>query len=184
MRLFTALEIDERNRKKIAKMQEQFKSSSFKGTFVRKNNFHVTLKFLGETDPGMIKRICLAMDSSVRNIGSFSMTAGKPGYFRRRDGLIIWLGIVHGAEQIWTINSNIEEELFKTGFRKEEIPFTPHITLARRVKLRKGFDFVSENIDCHGISAEIRAVTLFESRREKGVLVYDPLYRADLKFLP
>ena len=180
MRLFTALEIDEKNRKKIAKIQEHFKGSSFKGTFVRKENFHVTLKFLGETEPEMIKRIYLAMDSAVSGIPAFSLTAGQAGYFKRRDGLIIWLGITEGSEEIWTLSSNIEEELSKTGFRNDDIPFTPHITLARRVKLRKSFDIVSEKINTDKISVSIKAVTLFESRRERGLLVYDPLYRAEL----
>ena len=178
MRLFTALEIDEKNRKKIAKIQEHFKGASFKGTFVRKDNFHVTLKFLGETDPEMIKRICLAMDSAAAGMAGFRLTAGAPGYFKRRDGLILWLGITEGSEEIWTISSNHEEEILKTGFRKDDIPFTPHITLARRVKLKKSFDIVSENINTDKISVTINALTLFESRREKGQLVYDPVYRA------
>ena len=182
MRLFTALEIDEKNRRKISKIQEHFKGASFKGTFVRKDNFHVTLKFLGETEPVMIKRICLAMDNAADGISAFNLSAGRPGYFKRRDGLIIWLGITDGSEEIWTISSNIEEELSKTGFRKDDIPFTPHITLARRVKLRKSFYSVSDNIDTDRISVSIKAVTLFESRREKGILVYDSLYRAELAF--
>ena len=180
MRLFTALEIDEKNRKRIGKIQEHFKGSSFKGTFVRRENFHITLKFLGETEPELIKRICLAMDSAVSGIRSFKVTTGAPGYFKRRDGLILWLGILHGDENIWTIGSNLEEELSKTGFKKEDQPFTPHITLARRVKLRKTFDIVSENCGNEHISFDVRAVTLFESRREKGVLVYDPVYRTEL----
>ena len=180
MRLFTALEIDEKNRKKIAGIQEHFKGACFKGSFVRKENFHVTLKFLGETEPVIIKRLCLAMDNAVSGISCFTLAAGRPGYFKRRDGLIIWLGITEGSEEIWTISSNLEEELSKTGFKKDDVPFTPHITLARRVKLRKSFDTVAENINNDRISAGIKAVTLFESKREKGILVYDPLYRAEL----
>ena len=137
MRLFTAVEIDDKNKKRIAEIQEYFKGSSFKGTFVRKENFHITLKFLGETDAQMIKRICFAMDSAVKRIHRFKISAGPPGYFKRRDGLILWLGINSGSEEIWAISSNLNEELSKTGFKKEDIPFTPHITLARRVKLRK-----------------------------------------------
>jgi 2'-5' RNA ligase len=180
MRLFAALEIDEKNRKKIAKLQEHFKGSSLKGIFVRKNNFHVTLKFLGETEPEMIKRICFAMDSSVSAVNKFILQTGEVGYFKRRDGLILWLGIIQGSEEVWTISSNLNEELFKTGFKKEDIPFTPHITLARRVKLRKSFDIITDSFRSDKISVDIIAVTLFESRREKGVLVYDPIYRSPL----
>ncbi len=181
MRLFTALEIDEKNRKKISKMQEHFKGSSFKGSFVRKENFHITLKFLGETEPEMIKRICFAMDSAAEGLNKFSIQTGKCGYFKRRDGLIIWLGLHSGSEEVWTISSNLEEELFKTGFKKEDIPYTPHITLARRVKLKKSFDIVSESIHHDRILIDINAVTLFESRREKGLLVYDPVYSSSLR---
>ncbi len=135
MRLFTAVEIDDKNKKKIASAQEHFKGSSFRGTFVRKENFHVTLKYLGETDALLIKRICFAIDSAVKNIPFFKLSTGSPGYFKRKDGLILWLGINSGSEELWTISSNLNEELYKTGFKKEDIPFTPHITLARRLKL-------------------------------------------------
>ena len=180
MRLFTAVEIDEKSRTTIFRIQEHLKGSSIKGTFVKKENFHVTLKFLGETDVNYIERICRSMDSSVAGVNSFILKGGLPGYFRKKDGLIVWAGITEGSEYIWTIYSNLEDELVKAGFRKDTSLFTPHITLARKVKLRKSFDSFTENIRISDFRTEVRSVTLFESRMSRGIVFYEPLYRADL----
>ena len=180
MRLFIASGIDEKNRKLIHRVQEKFKGCSNGGTFTRKENYHITLRFLGEVEAEVIPKITLAMEMAARESRLFTFSAGSPGYFRRREGVVLFLGIDRGAENLWKIASILEDEFKKGGFPAGHDKFTPHITLGRKVRLRKDFRAIAEELEYPEINVKADAITLMESVREKGLLCYRSLYSAKL----
>ncbi|MDX9801615.1 MAG: RNA 2',3'-cyclic phosphodiesterase [Spirochaetia bacterium] len=190
MRLFIAAEIDNKNKKLIHHVQEKYKGSSLGGNFTRMENYHITLRFLGEVKDELIPKIRFSMENMAKDSSPFIFSAGCPGYFSRRDGLILWLGIDKGAEKLWEISSLLDDELFKAGFpkagslkegfSKEKDIFTPHITLGRKVRLRKDFREVTDHITIPQITVNTKEITLMSSIREKGKLCYRPLFSVKL----
>ncbi|MCP5514201.1 MAG: RNA 2',3'-cyclic phosphodiesterase [Spirochaetales bacterium] len=181
MRLFIAAEIDSKNKKIIHHIQEKFKGSSLRGNFTRRENYHITLRFLGEVKEDLLPKIRLAMQSAAGESSPFTFSAGRPGYFSRREGLILWLGIDKGSEDLWKLSSYLNEELVKAGFEKEKESFTPHITLGRKVRLRKDFREAAGNIEIPEIIIKTEEITLMESVREKGLLCYKPQFSVKLQ---
>ncbi|MBV9888511.1 MAG: RNA 2',3'-cyclic phosphodiesterase [Acidobacteria bacterium] len=135
MRLFVALQIPDSIRKEYAELIDDFrrldaKASPKKPKWVRPENLHVTLKFIGHTDPTKLDSIrgALAKVRSpqevhlhFRNIGFF------PGAKRPR---VIWGG-VDSSENLAPLAHAVDEQKATLGFPAEERAFTPHLTLAR-----------------------------------------------------
>jgi 2'-5' RNA ligase len=172
LRLFIAAEIDEKNKKIIHALQEKYKRSSVRGYFTRMENYHITLRFLGETGADLVPEIIFAMERTAEESAQFNFSTEKCGYFSRREGIILYLGIDKGSENLWKISSVLDEELLKSGFPKEKELFTPHITLGRKICLRKDFHLISEDIVMPEIKVFCNSIALMESTREKGLLCY------------
>ena len=181
MRLFIAVQIEDENKKSIFEIQKQYKAQSIKGTFTRIENYHITLKFLGEVEKELISKIIFVMDRAAEESASFVFSSGKTGRFNRTEGSTLFLGIDSGAENMWKLSALLEEELIKSGFKKEEKVFTPHITLGRKIKFKNDFNIIAKEIILPKISFDCSSIALMESFVEKGVLCYNPLYSVKLK---
>jgi len=181
MRLFIAAQIKDENKKIISEIQKQYKAQSVKGTFTRIENYHLTLKFLGEVEKELISKIIFVMDRTAEESASFIFTSGNTDCFYKTEGATLFLGVDNGAENLWKLSALLEEELQKSGFKKEDKVFTPHITLGRRIKFKNDFKIIAKEIDLPKITFDCNAITLMESFMEKGVLCYNPLYSVKLQ---
>ncbi|MCL2293864.1 MAG: RNA 2',3'-cyclic phosphodiesterase [Spirochaetes bacterium] len=184
MRLFIAAQIEKENKKTIHEIQKEYRAQSVKGTFTRIENYHLTLKFLGETEKELIPKIIFVMDRAVEETASFGFTSGNAGCFSRKEGFTLFLGVDNGADDLWKLSALLEEELFKSGFKKETRIFTPHITLGRRIKFKSDFNIIAEEISLPKMIFNCTSISLMESFMEKGILCYNPLYSAKLKEKP
>jgi len=181
MRLFVAVQIEDENKKSINEIQKQYKAQSIKGTFTRIENYHITLKFLGEMEKELVSKIIFVLDRTAEESVSFVFTSGNTGCFNRREGSTLFLGIDKGADNLWKLSALLEEEFLKSGFKKEDKEFTPHITLGRRIKFKNDFNIIAKEINLPKITFDCNSIALMESFTEKGILCYKPLYSAKLQ---
>jgi 2'-5' RNA ligase len=180
MRLFIAIELENEIMEYIYKKQQLIQSYSLRGNFTRKENLHLTLRFLGETDPKRVGQIRKALDATAEVLKPFSLQLGNLGYFPRKDRKIIWIGIQKGKEKLETVFLKLEENLEKQGFSRETRTFRPHITIGREVKLRTSFEEILEQAEMKLKRIEVCRISLMESKRMNGVLKYIPIYQAGL----
>jgi 2'-5' RNA ligase len=95
---------------------------------------HVTLKFLGETDPDRLPEIEDALADAVEGagVGPFEATVEGLGAFPSTEYIrVVWLGIGRGSEQLTRLHEAIEGRTTDLGFDPEDHAFTPHVTIAR-----------------------------------------------------
>ncbi len=113
---------------------EEF-SRAVKGTdaplkMVDLRKIHVTLKFLGDTDEGLIKEIETAMKEAVSGIGPFTVKLKGSGAFPNLKRIsVIWAGM-EGAEPMVDIAGRLNSRL-EHLFKPERKRFSPHVTVAR-----------------------------------------------------
>ena len=72
MRLFIAIEIPKNLKEYISKIQEEIEINSNKIRFIKKEQIHLTLKFLGEVQPNeviQIKNILKNFNFSLKQLG-------------------------------------------------------------------------------------------------------------------
>jgi len=172
MRLFTAISFDEDTRRALVQACDCARMAGISGRFVRCENLHLTLCFLGEVPASRLEDVERAVVQSSQGIAPFSLSFSGPGVFRRRKGDILWLGISI-SDPLAELHSRQSAELIKSGFLLEQRSFTPHITLARDALIPP--DKSLSDIPLPAIAPmTVRNVTVFESSYIGGRLTYIP----------
>jgi 2'-5' RNA ligase len=69
-RAFIAIDLPETVRLFLTEVQEALKSYGLSIKWIRPQNIHLTLKFLGDTEPALTAKIAAAMTSAAMNSGS------------------------------------------------------------------------------------------------------------------
>jgi len=178
MRLFIALNFTNDVKARICEVIRRMEENAEQGRFVRDDQVHLTLEFLGEVPNGRVGAIRRAMDAL--DFEAFSLRLSKVGRFRRREGAIYWLG-VEESDALLTLQRALHKNLLESGFKLEERDFTPHITLGRKVALRPGFDTGALSELVRGVEAEITKVDLMKSDFVPGGVKYTLLYSKPLR---
>jgi 2'-5' RNA ligase len=93
---------------------------------------HLTLKFLGNIDTGLVERITHVMKEAARGIAPFRLEAGGLGAFPNlRRVQVVWVGVGGEMEPLNQLQQRVEAGLKPLGFKPEGRPFKPHLTLGR-----------------------------------------------------
>ena len=181
MRVFIAIELENNLKDYIFQNQQIVKTNSIKGNFSRKENFHLTLRFIGEANSKEIEDLKDTIDKTTGGFSRFELELGKLGYFQRKSKKIIWLGIDKGQQILRELFDVIEDNLEKLGFKREIRGLNPHITLAREVILKKDFNHVSKEVKIEKRIIPVNGISLMESTRVEGRLTYRPIYTKNFK---
>lgn len=141
MRLFLAIELSEPVRQVIAELSkrwreswnEEFPSLGTLGppaSWVRSENLHVTLKFLGEVPDAQIPRIY----DALKTISPHPIRL-RPDRIEclpvRGPVRVIGVGLGGELEKVAQLFQDVERACDGLGFARERRAFRPHITLAR-----------------------------------------------------
>lgn len=176
MRMFIAIELDNTLKEYVFQRQQIIKNNSRRGNFSRKENFHLTLKFIGEVNIEEIEDIKKAINNTASVFSPFKMNLGELGYFPRKNKKIIWIGTSQGNKKLHKLFNILETNLDRLGFEREARGLKPHITLAREVVLKKDFKLLSKEISIESKEIPVKKISLMESTRIDGLLTYRPIY--------
>lgn len=175
MRVFIAIEFEDYIKDELWKSREKVKELSLKGNFTAKDNFHLTLKFIGEANSNQIDKLKSAINEVAQNRIKFSLNFKDIGSFKKGNKEIIWVGIKRD-ERLENLHKDLENILEKSNFEKDERSYRPHITLGRQIVLKDKNLKLSENVIIPKEKIEVTKISLMESTRVDGKLVYRPLY--------
>ncbi|QPV64446.1 RNA 2',3'-cyclic phosphodiesterase [Halosimplex litoreum] len=117
----------------IAAVQDRFSGASGLN-FVDPEGAHVTLKFLGDTDPDRLDDLTDELASAVDDAGvdPFECEFGGLGVFPSLDYIsVVWVGTRSGGEELTRLHEAVEERTTTMGFDAEDHDFTPHVTIGR-----------------------------------------------------
>ncbi len=170
MRLFLAVNFDDATKYHILAVQQRLRETA-QGDFSRPENLHLTLAFLGEVPSQKAAAVRRAMDRT--GAVSLHLTFDQTGFFRRDGGDIWWIGLAENPV-LFRLQQELCGNLIAEGFRLEERRFSPHITLARRVRLQQEVD--RSAILGAPFDTSVDAVSLMRSERLSGVLTYTEQY--------
>jgi 2'-5' RNA ligase len=140
MRTFIGIKLDAGTREKIASALKPFKKITTPIKWVKSENWHLTMKFIGEVNDEKKDRIIRTMKEIPIPVQPFEIAVSGFGKFGRGDDLnIFWAGIEEN-ETLKKIYLQIEDALEKIQVKREAREFRPHLTIGRN---RKSFDFKS-----------------------------------------
>ncbi|MDO8683588.1 MAG: RNA 2',3'-cyclic phosphodiesterase [Armatimonadota bacterium] len=161
IRTFIAVLLTAELRSKIGQIQDRFRKAAPEVKWVAEDNFHVTMKFLGNIDEARLESIYAALERAVADGPEpFSVNISDAGAFPNvRRPQTIWVGLREGTENLAALAGNIESELDKIGFPKEGRKFSSHITIGR-VKYLNNINALAEALQ----SAEVGEIGVFDVR--------------------
>lgn len=167
MRLFTALTFSEQIKSEIAAVSAGLRARGIAGNFTSDENLHLTLVFIGET--GREADICSCVERLRGN--AFELTTGELGRFAGHGGDVLWLG-VEPSKALMRLQEQLAASLLEAGFQIDARRYRPHITLARKAKWPDEMALGAVSAAPRPICFEAGGVSVMESKRERGKLVY------------
>lgn len=135
MRLFVALEIPAGVRDNLAAFIDDMRDLSRqldekRARWVRPENLHVTLKFIGAVAPESFEGIRTTL-SRVRSTGPVELQLRGLGYFpNEKHPRVLWVGL-NAPSNLAALASDIDYALETQGIPREKRAFSPHLTMAR-----------------------------------------------------
>lgn len=174
-RLFVAVPLTEQARQEIVA-----RLPILPGRLVPPQNWHFTLRFLGDTAPPL--RDALIAELRKTRFGSeFSIYFGGLGAFpRAKRARIVWLGVDEGAQRLIDVAEKVESTVRRAGFAAEERLFKPHLTLSRIAPTRSVADVLTGHPPLQ-VRMPVTEVVLVRSQLGKGPAQYQAIERFRLE---
>jgi 2'-5' RNA ligase len=130
MRLFVAFDLPSAVRNALSTLIQRLKPECRAARWVRPESLHVTLKFLGETDPQKLPEIRAAL-APIQFAQPVAMDFRVLGFFPNEfEPRVLWCGVQAGAN-LTELAAAVEGALEPLGFTRETRAYSPHLTLAR-----------------------------------------------------
>lgn len=127
LRLFFALWPDDAVRVALGALAQDIVAETG-GRAVAPENIHLTLAFLGEQPARLAAEIDMRAAAAI---SAFQLSFDELGYWRKTG--IAWLGVSAAPRELADLEQGIARALAALGLEGDERPFSPHITLARRI---------------------------------------------------
>lgn len=185
IRTFVAIKLTSEIISNISQVQEELKRSNAGVKWVKPENIHLTLKFLGHITKEGLEEVKLATREALKPFTPFEISISGLGAFPKiKYPRVIWVGIDKGKEDLEKIVFNLEERLMKIGFAREKRKFSPHLTLGR-VKSQKGkgglIEALTNTEASHLGSMRVDKIAIIQSELKPQGPVYTSLEEIDLK---
>ena len=183
MRTFLCLPIDSSLRKAIAELSVQLQQMVHtRASWVQSENFHVTVRFLGEIDPMLTLKLEQLCRTITKQTAPFDLSIDRLGAFPSpQRARVLWAG-GEAPSAFATFVSAINKGLMQLGFPEEHKKPVAHVTLARiKGRADQSIERAIRSLDDRlGWSLRVNRLVLMESRLTSHGAVYNPLFTLPL----
>ncbi len=125
MRLFVAIDLPDNIKEQVARLCCGLPGARW----VRPEQLHLTLRFIGEVDGGMFQDIQEGLGDT--GVDQFTLQLDGVGFFPPRGRpRVVWVGL-RPCDGLLHLQRRIESCLVALGLEPETRKFAPHITIAR-----------------------------------------------------
>ena len=130
-RLFFASWPDDAAQHRLAAAVRQFVAAGA-GRSQRPDQWHLTLQFLGDVPESRLQCVLGAAASAAAGASACELEFDRLQHWERPQ--VLCLTAASTPEPLAALVQMLRSELLLRGFTPEERPFSPHVTLARRIR--------------------------------------------------
>mgnify|MGYP001770648643 CR=1 FL=1 len=181
MRVFIAVDVDDPGMvARLRELEEELASLRVQMKLVEPENFHVTIRFIGEVSDYVVSEIRGKVLPAIKFRPFRLRLAGVGAFPSPSNARVVWVGITEGFDELRQIRDQVDRGLKDIGLRLEEEEFTPHITLAR-LKERGSpaiVKFLMDRANYEVGEMEVRSVRLKKSTLTPRGPIYETLAEA------
>ncbi len=184
-RLFIAVDIADHIRSELT--DQVYKKGDFgRVRWVKPENYHLTLKFLGDTTITDIAKISDIMGAVASGSGEVTLTCDRLGLFPHLSKpRVMWVGFTDSGDRLGSIAARLDKELDQSlGIARERRKFSPHLTVARikgDVNHFKLSGFIKKGVELCNNSFTISSIVLYSSELTRTGAVYTIVKEVSLK---
>jgi 2'-5' RNA ligase len=177
IRSFLAFELPVEIKNIVARVSEELRQSTLNAKWVKVDNIHLTVVFMGNIETGDIPAIAQGVQEACQSFGPFDLALKGIGCFpNRRRPRVLWLGLDGDLEPMAEFRDGLLEHLTGFGVKEEKRKFKPHLTLARFRKPKK-MDFKEEQLlskyeDLSSAVCPLKELILFKSELKPTGALY------------
>lgn len=145
MRLFFAINLPSQIKEKLFLLEKDFLSYNLPVKWVEKENFHLSLAFLGNLSEKEIDLLIKIGRQTAQIFQPFSIFLDTIGAFPSlKFPRVIWVGLKENL-QLKNLHFALNKNLLENGFSLESREFSPHITLGRaRVRIENFYQILEK----------------------------------------
>jgi len=187
MRAFIAIELPEEIKTILSNIQDELRQTRADVKWVKPENIHLTLKFLGEVEQDKVSKIQLVLEEIAQENSPFAVYLSSLGAFPKLQyPRVVWIGITN-EQLVLKIAEHLEKEIVKIGLLAESRPFSTHITLGRvrsglnRKALIEKLEFLNKNLSSDLPEFRVLSLTLFKSTLTPQGPIYESVFSCALK---
>lgn len=101
-------------------------------SWVKRENLHYTMRFLGEVGEDGARRAAEAAAEAAAGARAFPAGLGALGAFPdARRARVLWVGMSEGGEALEALARDLDRSLAARGFGKADKRFSAHLTIGR-----------------------------------------------------
>ena len=181
MRFFFAVELPSEVQSTLAKLRPVDASRDYR--WVEPGLMHLTLAFLGEQPAERLDLLQHIGQAAASISGPGRLWLGEAGGFgARKIPRVLWVSLAGDLGALGTLHTNLANGLRRAGFKVEDRPFRPHITVARRRESATGGGPPGWPwpLPASQRAFELNNLTLFESRLSPRGATYLALFQFPL----
>ncbi len=188
MRLFIAVDIPDESKQLINKKVNKIRGSIKQNIkWVNQKNWHLTIKFLGETNRNKICDVENAIEDTALNYNKFTVKFDRINSFPNlKYPKVLFVDIKMGKNILKNIHKDIDKKLTTSGFKPENRNYKPHLTIARSRKYTK-IKEIAEKLskyakkDFINVDMQAKKICLIKSELKRNGPVYKEIYSNILK---
>ena len=187
VRAFIALEIPEAVRGSLLRLQQQLRAGGLRARWVRPENVHLTVRFLGDIPLGVIPPVCSALEGAADGLKAPELQVANLGVFPNlRRARVIWAGLGGQVDGLNKIKARVDaclQTVDRRLFPIENRRFRAHLTLGRfRKPVEEGLAAaLKEPAGDDPLPFFAKTLALLRSELKPGGPVYTPLGRWTLQ---
>jgi 2'-5' RNA ligase len=139
-RLFVAVAIPEVVKAKMEEAQAELRRAvpGHGLRWTRREQFHLTLKFLGDVDAARVDALGEAIRAACRGVGVLHLRAERVGFFPDLHyPRVVWTGVQDQAERLPRLQQAVDAATRDFTTEQKAERFTGHVTLARIKSIRR-----------------------------------------------
>lgn len=176
MRVFIALNLPEKTKSNLERSASQFKDVASGGNFTARQNYHVTLHFLGNVDERNLIYIQSAMDA-VKYMPAPKLSISQFAVLRASN---VVCAKFNKNANLTALHDALADNLEKMGFTVEHRAYRPHVTMIRKYAFTLPFSEVTKCVDVYNKPFDAPEVVLYQSTLNNDGPTYTPLYTVTL----
>lgn len=175
MRAFVAIELPDAIKENLAGLAERLRPARVPASWVRPEQIHLTLRFLGDVDKTRLEQISATLRAAYRGTPPFTVrVSGTGGFPNIRRPHVIWVSLHSAENELAEVQQKAESAAQAIGLTPEERPFNPHLTLARIKDPHAAWPLAAmleQEAQFHAGEFTVSGVSLFSSQlNPKGAL--------------